>query len=106
MGNLQKRLAAKIAKVGKSKVKVSPLAAAELKEAITKADVRSLIARKAISIVPAKSPSRFRAKARRAQRKKGRQRGHGTRKGAKTARTPRKRNWINNNGTIRKCCTS
>jgi len=95
MKSLQKRLAAKIGKTGMSKVRVNPIAGSEIKEAITKADVRSLIERKIITFAPVKSPSRYRAKLRQAQKKKGRQRGQGSRKGTKSARSPRKRAWIN-----------
>lgn len=93
--NLQKRLAAKIAKAGVDRVHIEPDRVADVKEAITKSDIRSLIAQGAITIRPIKFPSRHRARKRHLQRKKGRQRGDGRRKGAAKARSPAKREWIN-----------
>jgi len=91
---LQKKLAAKAFKVGMSRVKIDPKQAADLKEAITKADIRGLVSTGVISILPKRGISRHRARTRHIQRKKGRQRGHGRRKGPAGARTPRKRAWI------------
>jgi len=91
----QKVLAAKVAGVGLGRVSLNPSRYEEIKEAITKADIRDLIKTGAIRILPTRTSSRHRARARQAQRKKGRQRGHGSRTGAKYARAPRKRTWIN-----------
>jgi len=93
--NLQKKLAAKVARVGTGRVKISPDAREEVKGAITKTDIQNLIKEGAISIKKLKTTSRHRARKRHEQRKKGRQRGHGKRKGTKKARTPKKRVWIN-----------
>lgn len=93
--SLQKRLAAQVAKVSPSRISFDPARLADIKEAITKADIRALIKQDVIKILPAKSPSRVRARARHIQRKKGRQRGHGKRKGAKGARRGKKELWIN-----------
>lgn len=98
----QKVLAAKVSGVGLSRVVLNPSRYDDLKEAITKADIRSLIKQGAIKILQLKGPSSYRAKARRAQKKKGRQTGHGTRRGTKFARNPRKRQWINKIRAIRK----
>ena len=95
MKSLQKRLAAQIGKRGLARVKINPIAGSEISEAITKADVRSLIDRKIIVLLPTRSPSRYRAKLRQAQKKKGRQKGPGSKKGTKFARSPKKRAWIN-----------
>jgi len=92
---IQKILAAKVAKVGRDRVSLNPARYEEIKEAITRADIRALIKSDAITIAPVRRPSKHRARARHAQRKKGRQRGHGSRKGAKYAREPHKRAWIN-----------
>jgi large subunit ribosomal protein L19e len=93
--NLQKKLAARIAKVGKQRVKVNPEAAEDIKAAITKADVSSLIAEGKIEIVHSNGVSRHRARKLHIQHKKGRRKGQGSRKGGKKARTPKKRTWIN-----------
>ncbi|MBS3065377.1 MAG: 50S ribosomal protein L19e [DPANN group archaeon] len=90
----QKILAAKVAKVGVHKIAINPARLDDLKEAITKADISALIKSGAITIKQTKRPSRHRAVARHLQKKKGRQRGHGTRKGRKKARTPRKEQWV------------
>jgi large subunit ribosomal protein L19e len=92
---IQKVLAAKVAKAGLDRVVLNPARYDEIKEAITRADIRALIKSDAIKILPIRRPSKHRARARAAQRKKGRQRGQGTRKGAKYAREPHKRVWIN-----------
>ena len=93
--NLQKKLAAKLAKVGKKRVKINPEAAEDVKAAITKADVGGLVSEGKIEIVNKRGVARHRARKLHAQRKKGRRKGHGSRKGAKKARTPKKRTWIN-----------
>lgn len=67
----------------------------EIKEAITKQDIRSLINQGAIYKVPEKGNSRVRANKIKRQKAKGRQKGHGSRKGKKTARTPKKLTWMN-----------
>lgn len=91
----QKRLAAKAANVGVGKVILVPERISEIKDAITKADIRALIKSGAIRIMATKTPSRIRAKLRHAQKLRGRRKGHGKRKGASKARTAGKRQWIN-----------
>jgi large subunit ribosomal protein L19e len=93
--NVQKKLAAKIAKVGKQRVKINPEAAEDVKAAITKADISGLIAEGKIEVVHGKGVSRHRARKLHIQHKKGRRKGQGSRKGGKKARTPKKRTWIN-----------
>jgi len=90
----QKKLAAEVANVGIDRVRLVPERASEIKDAITKADIRMLIKSGAIIIVPSYSPSRVRARARQQQKKRGRRRGAGLKKGAKGARTPSKLAWM------------
>jgi len=90
----QKVLAAKVAGVGLARVVLNPLRYEDIKEALTKDDIRGLIKDGAIKILPISGPSRHRARARHLQQKKGRQMGHGTRKGKKFARNPRKQQWM------------
>lgn len=90
----QKVLAAKVAGVGLSRVVLDPLRYEDIKEALTKDDIRNLIKQGAVKILPVKGISRHRARARHKQQKKGRQMGHGTRKGKKFARNPRKGKWM------------
>lgn len=92
---LQKELASKAFGVGKSRVKIDPKDAETVKDAITKADIRSLVDEGVIKIIQKDSTSRHRARERAVKRKKGRMRGYGRRKGLATARTPPKRTWIN-----------
>ena len=92
---MQKRLAGIIGKCSPSKVKLDQDRLEEIKESITKADIRGLIKDGAIIIKQKKGVSRVRANKIRRQKIKGKRRGHGTRKGTKNARMPRKRVWIN-----------
>jgi large subunit ribosomal protein L19e len=93
--NLQKKLAAKLFKVGLKRVKLSPDAAEDIKAAITKADVGGLVSEGKIEVINKRGVSRHRARKLADQRKKGRRKGQGKRKGGKKARTPKKRTWIN-----------
>jgi len=95
MNILQKRLAGKISRCSPDRVHLDQGSAAQIKEAITRADVRSLIKKGIIAISPVRgiSHGRFRKVLR--SRRKGRRAGTGSRKGAKTARTPRKTVWVN-----------
>ena len=90
-----KKLAASVSGCSPKRIKYDTSRLDEIKEAITKADVRSLINKGAIRVVQKKGTSRFRAKKTHIQRVKGRMRGHGSRKGNATARSPSKRDWIN-----------
>jgi len=90
---IQKRLAADIMKCSPKKIVFDNSQLAEIKEAITKADIKTLIANNVIWIRPAKSPSRGRARKISAQKKKGRRRGDGSKKGKATARLSKKDAW-------------
>ena len=90
----QKGLAAILLNCSKKRVIFDTERLEEIKEAITKADLRGLIKDKAILAKPVKGVSRGRARERQKQRAKGRQKGHATRKGKKTARSPKKVGWM------------
>jgi len=92
---MQKRLASDLLKVGKSRIVFNSDKIKEIKEAITREDIKGLIVKGYISVKKKKGVSRARAKKLHEQRKKGRRKGQGSRKGTKTARTPKKRAWIN-----------
>jgi len=92
---IQKKLAASIMKGSKKRVRFNEERLPEIKEAITKYDIKALIADGAITEIPKRGVSRGRARLAHIQRTKGRQRGQGSRKGRKTARSPQKREWIN-----------
>jgi large subunit ribosomal protein L19e len=91
----QKTLAAKILKIGKKRVFLDPEKFSEIKEAITRSDIKSLIVSKTIKgkqkVSTSKSGSRKLLK----QKRKGRRKGSGSKKGKKTARLTKKRKWIN-----------
>lgn len=91
---LQKKLAAKAAGVGIARIKFDTTQLDDIKEAITKADIRGLIEGGSIKALPARGTSRHRARKRHIQRTKGRQRGAGHREGKAGARTPKKRMWV------------
>ena len=99
---LQKKLASKVLKAGKGRIKIDGSMAEEIKEAITRADIKDLIEDGAIEVVQKKGVSRHRARARHLQKKKGRQRGHGSRKGKAGARTPKKQVWMTKIRSIRR----
>ena len=92
---VQKRLAASVLGCSADKVWFDNSQLEKIKEAITRADVRSLINSGLIQRKADKGISRGRARKRHTQKQKGRQKGQGKRKGKKTARAPKKRNWIN-----------
>ena len=91
---LQKKLVGRALRIGKDRVKLKPSEASEIKEAITKADIKDLIKEGSIVISQSTGISRARARERQKQRKKGRQRGHGNRKGRQGARTSTKETWM------------
>ena len=93
---LQRRLAAEILGVGESRIWINPDPeyTEDLESAVTKDDVRALIKRGIIQVRPAKGNSRARWQKRHEQRKKGRRRGHGKRKGPATARLDPKEDWM------------
>lgn len=92
--SVQKRLAADVLNCSPKRVHFVPDRAAEIKEAITKADIRSLVGEGLIYKEQEQGVSRVRARHRANQRKKGLQRGPGKRKGKQTAIVPRKTAWM------------
>jgi large subunit ribosomal protein L19e len=92
---VQKRIAAGVLKCGVNRVVFDETAAARIKEAITKTDMRGLVKAGVVRKEQKKGVSRVRANKRIVQRSRGRQSGSGTRKGRRTARLPDKRAWMN-----------
>lgn len=90
----KRRLAAKLLKVGESRVWFDPERLNEIKEAITKADIRRLIQDYAIQERPSFGVSRFRARKIAEQKRKGRKAGEGSKKGTFRARLPKKQEWM------------
>ena len=91
---LQKRLAGEMMKCSEKRVVFDTERLEDIKEAITKADIRRLILDKAIKEKPEKGISRFRARKIALQKRKGKRKGQGSKKGKKTARVPKKEAWI------------
>ena len=90
----QKRMAADILKCGVNRVWMDEDRNEEIARAVTRDDIRLLIKGGAIKKKPIVGISRGRKRHLKKQKEKGRRRGHGSRKGAKFARLPRKRRWI------------
>jgi large subunit ribosomal protein L19e len=85
--SLQRRLAAKILKVGKSRIVMDTENLEEIKNAITKADIRKMISHGYIKVkaTKLKMPDLY---------KKKRKMGPGSRKGSKTAKMSQKKKWM------------
>lgn len=90
----QRRTSAQLLKCGENKVWFDPARLSEVKEAITKADIRKLINDLAIQKKPERGQSRFWARKRIVQRRKGRQQGSGSAKGTSNARLNLKKLWM------------
>jgi large subunit ribosomal protein L19e len=86
MASLQKKVAAKILKVGQSKVWLDPTKTKEIEAAITRADIRKLISQHMIKAKKGKLPM--------PKQKKRRQRGRGSKKGSTFAKYTAKKRWI------------
>ena len=91
---VQKRIAQSLFKVGKKRIKFDPEKLSDIKEAITKGDLRGLVSKGTIKINPKRGRSRFRARERLIQKRKGRRKGKGSRKGRATARAKPKKIWM------------
>jgi len=90
----QRRIAATILKCGDHRVWMDSDRTDEIAKAVTRSDIRILINGGAIKSKQVQGISRGRKKFNQKQKEKGRRKGHGSRKGAKYARLPRKERWI------------
>jgi len=91
---IRKRIAAKILKCSPKRVKLDMKEKEDIKEALTREDLRGLIHDKIIRSVQKKGVSRARANIKAKKKSRGQQTGHGKRKGKSTARTPKKERWM------------
>jgi large subunit ribosomal protein L19e len=91
---LQKRLSARIMKVSPKRIILDPAHLHDIKAAITKMDIKLLIADGFIKAVPKKGVSRARARHVAVQRSKGLRKGPGSKEGKATARNPSKLEWM------------
>ncbi len=92
--NVQKRIAADVLKCSRKRVVFDESQIGDIKEAITKSDIRGLIHDDIIKKIPAKGISSFRSRALKIQKSKGRRSGQGSRKGRSGARTNPKESWM------------
>lgn len=91
---LQKRLAATVLKSSIHRIVLDTARLNDIKAAITKADIRGLIAQGAITETPVRGVSRVRARKNAGQRSKGLRKGPGRQEGKATAKNPSKTAWI------------
>ena len=81
----QRRLAAKILKVGENRVWINPDRIDDVQAAITREEIKKLIHEGAIKALPKEGVSRARARIIHAKKKKGLRKGPGSRSGASGA---------------------
>ncbi len=98
---IQKRLAARVLKCSESNVWLDPSRLEEIKEAITKADIKSLVKDKAIIAKKRIGTSKYRTRKNKLQKSRGRRRGPGSRKSGVNARISKKSRWANHIRTQR-----
>ena len=91
----QRKIAAKVLKVGVNRVKIDPESLPDVALAITREDIRRHIDDGDIKSRKVKGISRGRARAIAVKRKRGQRIGHGSRKGPKYSRLSSKDRWIN-----------
>lgn len=96
----KKKIAGDILKCGVSRVRI--LDEKQVEEAITRQDIRNLIRKGLIVKIQKKGTSKAFSKQLYRQKKKGRRRGVGTRRGTYTARNPKKYLWIKTVRPLRK----
>lgn len=89
----QRRMAAQLLKCGESRVWIDSNKLEDVADAITRSDVRTLIASGTIAPKQKRGVSRARANYLKAQKRKGRRTGQGSRRGGKHARKPSKEIW-------------
>ncbi|MDY6771507.1 MAG: 50S ribosomal protein L19e [Candidatus Nanohaloarchaea archaeon] len=98
----QKKMAADVLDVGKSRVWIDPDRTDEVHDAITKQDIRNLIESGVIQKKDKDGTSRGRARERDKQKKKGRHKGAGSKQGSKGGRKSEKEEWMENIRALRK----
>jgi large subunit ribosomal protein L19e len=98
----QRRLAAKIMKVGQNRVWINPERMDDVEGAITREEVKKLIHEKVITSSPEKGVSRARAKTIQEKKRMGRRKGWGSRTGAGHAKISKKEAWMSKIRSMRK----
>lgn len=92
--NTVRRIASELLRVGESKVKFKTDATQKISEALTREDIRSLIKEGSIFAQAKFGVSRIRGREKKAQIRKGRRSGAGSKKGTFAARLGEKENWM------------
>jgi large subunit ribosomal protein L19e len=90
----KKQVASRMLGVSPKRVKLDPSALSDIQEAITRGDIRNLIGSKLIIKAPARGVSRSRARQILKQKRKGRRKNFGSRKGTLNARSNQKSVWV------------
>ena len=101
-GYAQRRMAASLMKCGLNRVWMDPENIDKIVSAITREDVRKLIAKGLIKAKQKKGTGRYQARVRIGKKRKGRVRGAGSKKGGQNSVVSRKRKWINTIRPIRR----
>ncbi len=96
----QKQLAARVMNCGITRVRIKT--EKEVEEAITREDIRNLIKKGLIWKVQKKGQNRAMARKRLSQKKRGRKKGFGSRKGKAGSRNPKKTRWMKTIRSVRK----
>lgn len=91
----KKLIASKILKVGVSRVWFDPARNQDIKEAITRDDIKKLVRDGAVLVKQKRGVSRGRIRKIILQKRKGRRGGPGSKKGKITSRLGRKETWVN-----------
>ncbi|MFH1396517.1 MAG: 50S ribosomal protein L19e [archaeon] len=90
----KKKLAARILKTSPKKVRFAADALEDIKKAITRSDLRGLIAIKKIIKIMPNEQSKVRARKIKVQKSKGRRKSRGSKKGSKTSMLSKKAAWM------------
>lgn len=98
----QRRLAARILKVGQNRVWIDPQRMDDVEAAITREEVKKLVHEKVIKALPEKGVSRARTKIIQEKKRKGRRKGAGSRTGAGYAKISKKEAWMSRIRSLRK----
>jgi large subunit ribosomal protein L19e len=90
----QRRIASRIMKVGKNRVRIDPQRIEDVETAITREEVRKLVHEKVITATPVQGVSRGRAKVIQAKKARGRRKGPGSKSGTPKAVITKKEAWM------------
>ena len=99
--SLQRKLSSDILGVGKDRIWIDPNKIQDVSKALSRSDILDLIDKGIIRVKNVKGQSRTWANYIKEQKKKGRRRGAGSRKGVRKARLDKKENWIKRIRAIR-----